>query len=247
VKTLAEQVVALPDDLVVEGLMTDFRPREALAIPIVYKGAALGVVVVASTSVFGPEARRLAGQFRLGMALALNNSLAHDRLQRLAALDPLTGLYNRRFGLERLKEEYGRARRSTSPLAVIMFDIDHFKAVNDTYGHLAGDRVLVRVARVARGVVRQGDVLLRYGGEEFAAILPGASLRDAAMVAERMRRIVGEALIKEGEAVLRVTISLGVVSCPELDVASQEDLLRTADELLYKAKANGRDRVERPA
>ena len=133
------------------------------------------------------------------------------------------------------------------PLAVIMFDIDHFKAVNDTHGHFAGDRVLVSVVRVARSVVRLGDVLLRYGGEEFIAILPGASLHDAMLVAERMRRIVGEALIEEGEATIRVTISLGVVSCPELDVASQDDLLRLADELLYKAKANGRDRVERPA
>ena len=246
-RTLAEQFVALPDDLVVEGLLADFRPREALAIPIAYKGAALGVIVVASINAFSPEARRLVAQFRHGLALALNNSLAHDRLQRLAALDPLTGAYNRRFGLERLKEEYGRARRSMGPLAVIMFDIDHFKAVNDTHGHFAGDRVLVSVVRVARSVVRLGDVLLRYGGEEFIAILPGASLHDAMLVAERMRRIVGEALIKEGEATIRVTISLGVVSCPELDVASQDDLLRAADELLYKAKANGRDRVERPA
>ena len=246
-RTLAEQFVALPDDLVVEGLLADFRPREALAIPIAYKGAALGVIVVASINAFSPEARRLVAQFRHGLALALNNSLAHDRLQRLAALDPLTGAYNRRFGLERLKEEYGRARRLMGPLAVIMFDIDHFKAVNDTHGHFAGDRVLVSVVRVARSVVRLGDVLLRYGGEEFIAILPGASLHDAMLVAERMRRIVGEALIKEGEATIRVTISLGVVSCPELDVASQDDLLRAADELLYKAKANGRDRVERPA
>ena len=107
--------------------------------------------------------------------------------------------------------------------------------------------MLVSVTRVARGVVRLGDVLLRYGGEEFVAILPGASLHDAMLVAERMRRIVGEALIKESEATIRVTISLGVGSCPELDVASQADLLRAADELLYKAKANGRERVERPA
>ncbi len=247
VKTLADQSVVLPDDVVVEGLLAEFRPREVLALPVVYKGAALGVVVLASTRGFSAEARRLAGLFRHGLALALNNALAHDRLQRLAALDPLTGLYNRRFGLDRLAEEYGRARRVSGPLALIMFDIDHFKHVNDTYGHLAGDRVLTSVARVARGIVRQGDVLLRYGGEEFTAILPGAALCDAKLVAERLRRAVGETLVKEGDATIRVTISLGVVSCPELDVPSQQDLLRAADELLYKAKANGRDRVEVPA
>lgn len=215
--------------------------------PVAYKGAALGVVVVASSRELGCEALQLAGLFRHGLALALNNALAHDRLQRLAALDPLTGLYNRRFGLERLKEEYGRARRISGPVAVIMFDLDHFKLVNDTYGHLAGDRVLTGVARVARGIVRQGDVLLRYGGEEFVAILPGAALKDALLVAERIRRAVGETLVKEGEATIRVTVSLGVVSCPELDVSSQEELLRSADELLYKAKANGSDRIETPA
>ena len=125
-------------------------------------------------------------QFRADLGLAVNNALAHDRLERLAAVDPLTDAYNRRFGLGRLREEYSRAVRAEAPLGILMLDLDHFKAVNDTYGHLVGDRVLRAVAGACRRVIREGDVLVRYGGEEFLVLLPGAGPDD--VVADRRAR-----------------------------------------------------------
>jgi diguanylate cyclase (GGDEF)-like protein len=177
------------------------------------------------------------------LGLALQNALAHDRLQRLAALDALTGAFNRRFGMARLREEFGRAVRSRAPLGVIIFDIDHFKRVNDTYGHLLGDRVLARMAKAVRPVVREGDVLVRYGGEEFLLVLPAASRADAAKIAERLRYLVEETSIADGEQTVRVTISLGVTSYPEFDAADELELLALADKLLYNAKESGRNRV----
>ena len=124
----------------------------------------------------------------------MNNALAHDRLERLAAIDPLTEAYNRRFGLARLHEEYSRAVRAEAPLGILMLDLDHFKAVNDIYGHLVGDRVLRAVARACRRVIREGDVLVRYGGEEFLVLLPGAGVDDVMQIGERIRRAVGRDL-----------------------------------------------------
>ncbi len=125
----------------------------------------------------------------------------------------------------------------------MMFDIDHFKKVNDTYGHLAGDRVLIQVAKTAREAIREGDILMRYGGEEFLVILPAASKENCRDVAERMRRKVEETSVADGDQVIRVTISIGITSYPELDVAGEQDLVKHADEALYVAKESGRNRV----
>ena len=124
-----------------------------------------------------------------------------------------------------------------------MFDIDHFKSVNDTYGHLVGDRVLSRIAKLGRPVLRHGDVVMRYGGEEFVAILPAASKEDVRGVGERLRRVVEEAAIKDGEQLIQVTISIGGTSYPELDVKEEQELLKHADQALYSAKESGRNRV----
>jgi diguanylate cyclase (GGDEF)-like protein len=177
------------------------------------------------------------------LALALNNALSHDRLQRLAALDPLTGIYNRRFGMGRLVEEFGRAVRTDTPLGVVMFDIDHFKSVNDVYGHRVGDRVLAAVAKAAKQVIREGDVLTRYGGEEFLVVLPGASADDSAALGERIRRIVSETKVGVDGRTLSVTVSVGVTSHPRDHVDRPEELVEHADAALYRAKAAGRDRV----
>jgi len=164
VRTRQRQVVPIPEDVRVEGVVLDFRPSEVIVFPVTHKSVPLGVVVLAAGRAFDADDRALIDLFLQGLGLALNNAMAHDRLQRLAALDPLTGIYNRRFGLGRLHEEFGRAVRENAPLGVLMFDIDHFKAVNDTYGHLVGDRVLKSICAIARTTLREGDVLLRYGG-----------------------------------------------------------------------------------
>ena len=235
--------VALPENVAVEGVLTDFRPREVLVEPILYKGVPLGAIILASATGFADEVKSRLDLFDQGMALALNNALTYDRLQTLAALDPLTGIYNRRFGMARLGEEFSRAVRTTAPIGVMMFDIDHFKKVNDTYGHLAGDRVLIQVAKTARAALREGDILMRYGGEEFLIILPAASKENARDVGERLRRMVEETSVTDGDQVIRVTISIGVTSYPELTVAGEQDLVKRADEALYSAKESGRNKV----
>lgn len=235
--------VILPPDVAVEGVLTDFRPREVLVEPVFHKHVPLGAIVLASATGFSDRVLERLDLFRQGLALALNNALTHDRLQRMAALDPLTGLYNRRFGLARLHEEFGRAVRVSSPLGVMMFDLDRFKSVNDTYGHLIGDRVLMHLAQVVRSVVREGDVMVRYGGEEFLAILPAASRQDVAQAGERLRRIVEEAPLRDGDQVIHVTISVGATAYPEFDAGDDLDLVKHADAALYAAKEAGRNRV----
>lgn len=235
--------LVLPEDVAVEGVLTDFRPREVLVDPVLYKGIPLGVIILASAAGFKDEVRSRLDLFGQGMALALNNALTYDRLQRLAALDPLTGVYNRRFGMARLSEEFSRAVRTSGPLGVMMLDIDHFKKVNDTYGHLAGDRVLIQLAKTARAALREGDILMRYGGEEFLVLLPAASKENSRAVGEKLRRMVEDSSVADGDQVIRVTISIGVTSYPELEVTGEQDLVKRADEALYQAKESGRNKV----
>ncbi|MBN1938326.1 MAG: GGDEF domain-containing protein [Candidatus Aminicenantes bacterium] len=241
--TLKRIQVSIPEGVLCEAILTEFRPREVIVEPVSYKGIPLGVIVLAGAREFRLDALDHLDLFSQGMALAFNNALTHDRLQRLAAIDPLTGIYNRRFGLARLHEEFSRAVRGELPIGVIMFDIDHFKKVNDTYGHIFGDKVLLRVAKAARSVMREGDILLRYGGEEFLAILPAASRNDAVQVGERLRRIVEETTISNKDQLIHVTISIGVTAYPETDVENETDLIKQADQALYSAKESGRNRV----
>jgi two-component system cell cycle response regulator len=145
------------------GLLLGQAVREIRVAPVAFKRVPLGVIVLATPGRFERDAVELLEQLRADLGLAVNNALAHDRLERLAAVDPLTDAYNRRCGLARLREEYSRAVRAENPLGVLMLDLDHFKAVNDTYGHLVGDRVLRAVAKSCRRVVREGDVVVRYG------------------------------------------------------------------------------------
>ncbi len=164
-------------------------------------------------------------------------------MQQLAALDALTGIYNRRFGYNRLQEEFSRAIRSSSSLSLIMFDIDHFKSINDTYGHMVGDKLIVSITKNVNSVIREGDVMIRYGGEEFLCVLPGASQQDAQFVAERIRIIVRDTVLKNDEQAIQATVSLGTVTYPQKDVKDIQQLIKLADEAMYNAKKSGRNRV----
>jgi len=163
-------------------------------------------------------------------------------LADLARRDALTGLANRRAFEEALQREVARARRSGNALAVVVLDIDHFKQVNDTHGHAAGDVVLAEVATRAQRALRVEDLLARIGGEELAALLPGATLAAAAEVAERIRHAVSDSAIAVGPAALDLTVSLG---CAALNADEREAaaLLARADARLYDAKRAGRNRV----
>lgn len=237
-------ILDFPDELKATGVLLSFVPRQVALLPISYKEIPTGILVLASVHPFDDHFLTRMKPFLQGFSLALHNSLAHERLQRMAALDPLTGVYNRRFGQTRLHEEFGRAVRSQSPLGLLMFDIDHFKSFNDTYGHLTGDRVLKHVAAACRRCLREGDLLVRFGGEEFYAALPAASCADLAAVGERVRRTVEELRIPEGDRHLSVTVSIGGAAFPCGGVENEEDLIRKADEALYRAKQGGRNRVD---
>jgi diguanylate cyclase (GGDEF)-like protein len=243
-QTGQRQIVSIPENVRVEGVVADFRPTEVIVFPVIYKSVPLGVVVLATGRTFDADHRARIDLFLQGLGLALNNAMVHDRLQRLAALDPLTGIYNRRFGLMRLHEEFGRAVRANTLVGVLMLDIDHFKAVNDTYGHLVGDRLLKSVCAIARSSLREGDVLLRYGGEEFLAVLPAASADDLRLVGERLRKSVEDSVLADGGKSVRVTLSAGGAAYPNQNVESEDALIQLADEALYRAKESGRNRVE---
>lgn len=166
----------------------------------------------------------------------------HEEIYRMTIVDGLTQVYNKRYLAEALEREIVRARRHARDLAVVMFDIDHFKRINDVHGHLAGDFVLKELARVVQSRIRRDEVLARYGGEEFVAVLPETTLEGAVALAESLReRVASSRFVFQGEAI-SVTVSLGVTVLVEEDRAAPE-ILQRADERLYEAKRGGRNRV----
>ncbi|MBX6332806.1 MAG: diguanylate cyclase [Gemmatimonadaceae bacterium] len=167
------------------------------------------------------------------------------RLEVLALTDPLTQTHNRRALMERLTAELERARRYALQLSMLMIDLDHFKAVNDSYGHVVGDEVLRGVSRILQREARAVDVVARFGGEEFVVVLPETGEEGAMALAERIRSRVAETPPLSGGEYgwLRVTVSIGVATIPSPRVNSPEDLIALADEALYRAKAQGRNRV----
>jgi len=241
-KTQQRKITEVPENIMIDGLLLDFRPRVIVIEPLIYNNIPIGMIVLTSIADYDGEAVNSMGMFSQSLSLALHNAIIHEQMQKLAAIDPLTGLLNRRYGMIRLKEEYSKAVRSESALGIVMFDIDHFKKVNDTYGHLAGDRVLIHLARLVKPILREGDVLMRYGGEEFCAILPGASVEDSMKMSERIRFAVQESKVNYAEYEIKVTLSLGITSYPENNVENEQLLLSTADEALYISKESGRNK-----
>jgi two-component system cell cycle response regulator len=165
-----------------------------------------------------------------------------ERLEKLALTDGLTQIHNRRHFQIRLAEEFRRAQRYDNPMALILADLDHFKHINDTAGHVLGDLVLRKVAGVFMASIRDTDTAARWGGEEFAVVLPQTHLAGALTVAERIRRDIGALRLGPDEA-LTVTASLGVSSYPSPHIHTTDELVRAADEALYRAKRGGRNRV----
>ncbi|MCD6384670.1 diguanylate cyclase [Candidatus Sumerlaeota bacterium] len=167
---------------------------------------------------------------------------ARDELKFQATHDPLTGVYNRGAILERLEEELSRAVREGKSLTLAMIDIDHFKRINDTYGHKAGDIVLCEICHRVRSVLRVYDAIGRYGGEEFLVIIPGTNEWTGKSVCERIRRCIEEQEFFVLGKKIQITVSLGAVTSST--GINAEELIRAADKALYQAKANGRNRVE---
>ena len=165
----------------------------------------------------------------------------HETIYKMTIVDGLTGVNNKRFLMETLEREIPRARRHQRPLTLVMFDIDHFKHINDTYGHLAGDYVLKELAQLVKGRLRPDDVLGRYGGEEFCVVLPETELQGGSSIAEELRVLVQDHSFVFEQERINVTISLGVaILQDDNDVSS---FIKAADERLYAAKRDGRNRV----
>ena len=174
----------------------------------------------------------------------------HDRLDEsfqqkmynAALRDPLTKAYNKKYFADQLQTEIAYSRRHRTPLSLIIFDLDHFKNINDTYGHVAGDMVLIQMADAVQGMLRAEDVFARYGGEEFVIILRGIPLQDSGVLAERIRRHIEQTPFMSGETRLPVTVSVGVA---EYDKETEDAmiLVEQADMALYAAKQAGRNRV----
>jgi diguanylate cyclase (GGDEF)-like protein len=193
---------------------------------------------------FTERERELLRTFADQAAVCLKNLALHERVQRLAAIDDLTGLLNHRRLHEVLEREVRRAGRYGSPLALVMLDIDNFKQVNDRHGHQQGDRVLRAIADVVRASVREVDMPARYGGEELAIALPEMDLEGAAILAERMRAAIAAAEVPTRDGTtLAVTASVGVAAL-DLEAPARQELIAAADAALYRAKHGGKNRVE---
>lgn len=163
-------------------------------------------------------------------------------LEELARRDGLTGLWNRRYFMELGQREMARALRDNLPLSLIFFDVDHFKSINDVHGHDAGDKVLAELARIVERNLREIDIFGRMGGEEFAALLPGAAVEDAERVAEKLRAAMEAHVVTVGERSIRCTVSLGVTA-REGPTDCLCELIQVADKAMYAAKRGGRNRV----
>ncbi|HZX95338.1 MAG TPA: diguanylate cyclase [Myxococcales bacterium] len=217
--------------------------RQMMALPLIQHGVAIGVVCLESRNAYGESDVRLALSLTQPAAMAVENARLFDEVNRLATLDGLTGIYNRRHFMDQALRAYETARRFGQPLTALMLDVDHFKTVNDRYGHHVGDQVLRVLAERCRGALRSVDVLGRFGGEEFAILLPGTTQQSAAnILAERIRRRVADDPVPTDAGPVKVTVSVGVAAIDE-QTRHPDDLLKRADAALYEAKQAGRNRV----
>jgi diguanylate cyclase (GGDEF)-like protein len=219
--------------------------RSWLGVPLFMYGGCEGVIAVQSSHAraFRTDHQRLLESLALQIAAALQN--AH--LYELAMVDGLTGLFMRRYFDARIEEEIERSKRYGTAFSVVMVDVDDFKHLNDTHGHLIGDRVLRGIANVVKSQMRGVDTAARYGGEELALILPRTEMVSAYNVGERIRSAIAEMRIttdSDTAPALRVTASFGIASYPESKARDGEDLVRRADRALYRAKKTGKNRVE---
>ncbi len=217
--------------------------RQMLALPLVRRSVVIGMVCLESRQSYSDAEVRLALSLTQPAAMAVENARLFDEVQRNATYDGLTKTYNRRHFMEQAQRAYDNARRFGHALTAMMLDVDHFKRINDKHGHHVGDQVLRVLADRCKSTLRAVDLLGRYGGEEFAIVLPGADEQSAATVlAERIRRTVAEEPIDTDAGQVRVTISIGVATM-DAEMTTSEDLFKRADAALYEAKQAGRNRV----
>lgn len=242
--------------LIVEDVIRDFRfPaddaeeakeyfRSLISTPLISENKVIGILRMDNQKEFvytQDDLRLLDILSDLG-AVSIQNNLLYSKTEELAIRDGLTGLFLRRYFLERFREEIKRVARKKGELSFLILDIDHFKEYNDKYGHMAGDLVLRHLANTVNSFTREGDITARYGGEEIAILLCNADRKAAIAEAELIRKRVEESPLILRRQKMGITVSIGVSNYPD-DAILEEELIRTADERLYKAKAKGRNRV----
>jgi diguanylate cyclase (GGDEF)-like protein/PAS domain S-box-containing protein len=226
--------------------------RGWLGVPLIFQDRIIGLIALDSTEPdrFTENHARLASAFASQVAAALENARLYEETRRLSITDPLTGIGNRRHFIELAQREFQRSHRYQRPLSLIMMDLDHFKVVNDTYGHLVGDKVLQAIAKLCENNLRESDIIGRYGGEEFLILLPetpGNSTETEAndehtakAVAERLRKMVESTPTQTAQGEIPITVSLGIAELTE-NVDDLDTLIDRADQALYQAKQSGRN------
>lgn len=259
-KALSKKDTVIIDDIYNDPLLAEVRDylrdldfTSLLVVPIIVRAEAVGILFLRTSrraSSFTQRETKLcqvianfAGNALMNAHLFESMELANLELEKLAMTDGLTGAYNHRHFRKMLDDEFNRARRYESPLSCIMMDIDYFKNINDAFGHGQGDTVLKEITDVIKENVRQTDVVARYGGEEFVILLPQTNKEGAFIQAERIRNAIKSYRCSGRDRCIMVTVSLGVSTYPASDITKADDLVGFADNALYEAKANGRDRT----
>ncbi len=233
-----------PDDILLP-LPPQTAVRSYLGIPLVFQDRIQGLIALYALRPHGFTERdaQAAEPFANQVAVSLENSRLFEELNKLAVFDSLTGLLNRRAFNEAAHKEFERARRYRRPLSLILFDIDHFKGVNDSHGHLVGDQVLRVLADTVGRTTRATDIVCRWGGEEFLILMPEQGRDQALATAERLRQDVSNMIVVTAAGSLSLTISLGVASLKRQEGESLDALIGRADAAMYEAKAAGRNTV----
>jgi diguanylate cyclase (GGDEF)-like protein len=232
-----------------DARVPDSAVGAVMAFPLACRGRRLGAIMGVDRIAAAREPRMSAGMLRAvrvllePAAVALDNAMLLKRAEALSVTDDLTGLYNSRYLNSVLRRETKRASRSGRPLSLLFIDLDGFKGVNDTHGHLSGSRALVEAAAVIRSSARETDVVARFGGDEFALILPDTGSEGAFAVGERIRdRIAAHAFLATDGLAIQLTASVGVATLPDV-AASAEELVQAADKAMYAVKDSGKNGI----
>lgn len=215
-----------------------------LALPLTVERQLVGIITLENIPLINIDKIHF---IALQFAMEIKKTQLYEKVKELSTIDGLTQLYQRRHFTNLLANELDRGYRQNQPLSFLMIDVDYFKKYNDEYGHLVGDLILKRIAGILKERSREIDLLCRYGGDEFALALPRTILKDAYIVAERLRRAVNEYLFQVANEQFQVAISIGISSCNPKDMrldGISETLIDLADKALYKAKSEGRNRVK---
>lgn len=216
-------------------------PFSEISIPIKISGNTIGVLNVESEGVYSLDENdfRILSILTSHLSTAIDNTFKYEETEKIAVTDVMTGMYNYRYFINRLRDEIERAKNLGIPLSLIMIDVDYFKEINDTYGHIVGDKIIKELADLLKNIVRKGDIVTRYGGDEFFIILPGSGKTFTSTIS---KRIVDEVKGNKFTNNINLTLSLGTVTYPE-DAEDVDALLKWVDNALYDAKRRGRDRI----